>query len=359
MSGLIVGLVLRLPITDDFTSEAKFVATVYADYAWEDGSHAYPAVETVATRTGYNARTVQRHLRTLEKHLLTLAGKGPRGTNQYAFQLRENPDGTIGLIWRGGDTQSPPVETENKADSGDTQSPRQAAGGDNALGDNALGDTRVTRINQLPVINDEEEGKNQISKDLRTELKELGIFVSVWKDIENKVFDGMMSEADVVALIDWMTETRRDKTKAAQGFVARLREGTKAPQEYYRFGKRRALGKWYPRQVEVTTEPAEPTEPDQEPMVDCISAQSYAMQIWGQVLDSITASMPKGKLHNTLTQAQVGGLFRSVLKITCASQEEQELLESRLTSTINRALIGIANGQVRVEFVAVETEVLA
>lgn len=162
MSGLIVGLVLRLPITEEFNSEAKFIATVYADHAWEDGSHAYPAVETVAKITGFSDRTIQRYLRLLEKTLLTLDGKGPRGTNRYKFTLRETKGGSIGLVTKGGDSLTPPAKAEKPADSGDTQSPRQADGGDRVSGDRVSGDTGVTQTNNpslVLVVNDAEIAK--------------------------------------------------------------------------------------------------------------------------------------------------------------------------------------------------------
>jgi len=146
MSGLIVGLVLRLPITEEFNSEAKFIATVYADHAWEDGSHAYPAVETVAKHTGFSTRTVQRYLRLLEKTLLVQDGKGPRGTNKYKFALRETKDGSVGLMVRGGDSLSP----------------RQPDRGDRESGDTESGDTGVTQTNNpslVLVVNDAEVAK--------------------------------------------------------------------------------------------------------------------------------------------------------------------------------------------------------
>jgi len=119
MSGLIVGLVLRTPITEEFNTEAKFVATVYADHAWEDGTHAYPAVDTVAGITGLSSRTVQRYLRVLEEiGMLRIMGKGPRGTNRYDFTLQNNKDGSVGLVLVGGDTESGDTES---GDTGVTQ----------------------------------------------------------------------------------------------------------------------------------------------------------------------------------------------------------------------------------------------
>lgn len=147
MSGLIVGLVLRQPITDKLTSDAKFIATVYADHAWEDGTHAYPAVDTVAGITGLSSRTVQRYLRVLEEiGMLIPAGKGPRGTNRYDFPLQIHEDGSVRLAVKGGDTVTPLEEAEKAADSGDRLSPCQADGVTGNRVTSPSGDTGVTRI---------------------------------------------------------------------------------------------------------------------------------------------------------------------------------------------------------------------
>ena len=143
MSGLIVGLVLRIPITEAFTSEAKFIATVYADHAWEDGTHAHPAVDTVAGITGLSTRTVQRYLRILEgMGMLIPSGKGPRGTNQYRFPLEGREDGSVRLKMRGGDRLSP-----RQPDGGDTES------GDTESGDPAVSPKQTTRQNLVVVVN--------------------------------------------------------------------------------------------------------------------------------------------------------------------------------------------------------------
>jgi len=145
MSGLIVGLVLRQPIAKEFNSEAKFVATVYADHAWEDGTHAYPAVDTVAGITGYSSRTVQRYLRTLDAiGMMKPAGKGPRGTTSYDFPLHINEDGSVRLAMRGGDTVTPPEE--KPADSGDSLTGCQPDGVTGNRVTSPSGDTSVTRI---------------------------------------------------------------------------------------------------------------------------------------------------------------------------------------------------------------------
>lgn len=163
MSGLIVGLVLRQPITEKFNSDAKFIATVYADHAWEDGTHAYPAVDTVAGITGYSVRTIQRYLRVLESiGMLIPNGKGPRGTNRYDFPLQSSEDGSVRLAIKGGVTVTPLAEEPKPADSGDSLTPRQADGGDRESGDRESGDTSDTQTNNPSldlVVNDEDAGK--------------------------------------------------------------------------------------------------------------------------------------------------------------------------------------------------------
>jgi len=172
MSGLIVGLVLRTPITDKFNTDAKFIATVYADHSWEDGTHAYPAVDTVAGITGLSDRTVQRYLRVLESlGMLILDGKGPRGTNKYKFPLESGKDGSVRLSLQRGDSVTPQTGEKKQADSGDSVSPRQAVGGDTESGDTESGDTGVTQINNPSldlVVKDVEFAK--VAKDYETEI---------------------------------------------------------------------------------------------------------------------------------------------------------------------------------------------
>lgn len=95
MSGLITGLVWELQCNDQFKPDDKYVALAYADHAWQDGTHAFPSIETIANKTGKSERAVQRHIRNLEAlGLLILAGKGKHGTNSYNFPLQKKPDGT-------------------------------------------------------------------------------------------------------------------------------------------------------------------------------------------------------------------------------------------------------------------------
>jgi hypothetical protein len=81
-----------------------------------------------------------------------------------------------------------------------------------------------------------------------------------------------------------------------------------------------------------------------------------AVAVWEIVLRDIMDGMPHGTLRNAVEDARPLSLSNGLLRIRCSTQAEQELLDSRLTSTINRLLIGITNAHAKVEFVAVETE---
>ena len=82
MSVKIMGLVWDL----DLPQNEKFVLLAYADHADHNGRNMFPAVETVAKKTGYSERTVQRTTRSLEeKGYLIADGKGPKGTNKWKF----------------------------------------------------------------------------------------------------------------------------------------------------------------------------------------------------------------------------------------------------------------------------------
>lgn len=358
MSGLIVGLVLRTPITDEFNSDAKFIATVYADHAWEDGTHAHPAVDTVAKLTGIHVRTVQRYCRRLENlGMLVPSGKGPRGTNQYSFPLEAKDDGSVRLKLRGG---------------GDVP-PRQPAGGGAESGGAESGGAIVSpKQTTRPLIHEDEKATTQkfnFSSELQAELKNLGVFVSIWKGIELKLTMDGWTETDVVALIDWMTSTRTSKTKAAQGVVTRMRENTKAPQEYYAFSKRRISGTWYPGkadedQSDSSEAEAETDEPEyvylqsDETVTERLDALTMSpVQAWQSVQGQLQIEMPRTTFDLWVRDTQPMHFANNLLSVGVQNQAARDWLESRLQSTVERLLVGILNRQVVVEFVvAVETE---
>ncbi|RPI95387.1 MAG: hypothetical protein EHM40_03295 [Chloroflexi bacterium] len=353
MSGLIVGLVLRAPITDAFNTEAKFIATVYADHAWEDGTHAHPAVETVSRITGLSVRSVQRYVhRVLEPiGMLMPDGKGPRGTNQYRFPLESGADGSVRLKLRG----VTPV------------SPRQADGGDRESGDRESGDTMLSpKQTTRPLIHEEEEKAPRVfafSSELQAELNDLGVFVSTWVHVEKRLAAGW-TETDALALVDWMSKTRRAKASAAQGFVTRVKEGTKAPNEFYDFAVRKLSGRWYPGRSDVEPGPAVDDEPEELQYFFLGADETVTDEIrraWQSVLDQVRGDMARGTfdafVRDTLPVHFAGG----VLQVAADSEDIRIWLESRMVSTVQRLLVGIMNQSVVVEFVlacsvAAETE---
>lgn len=85
MSVKIMGLVwdTQLPPNE------RYVLLAYADHADHYGKNIYPAIRTVAAKTGYSERQVQRITGQLEtKGYLVPDGAGPHGTNKWAVPMR-------------------------------------------------------------------------------------------------------------------------------------------------------------------------------------------------------------------------------------------------------------------------------
>ncbi len=72
----------------DLPSSEKFVLLALADHARDDGSRVYPSIATVARKTGFSERTVQRCMRTLQAMgILTIVKKSVRyGTTEYLIR---------------------------------------------------------------------------------------------------------------------------------------------------------------------------------------------------------------------------------------------------------------------------------
>ncbi len=74
-------------------------------------------------------------------------------------------------------------------------------------------------------------------------------------------------------------------------------------------------------------------------------------QAWQSVLGQLQMEMPKASFDTWVRDTRVVGFDKDVLRIGVRNSYACEWLESRLTSTINRLLIGILNQHVNVEFV--------
>lgn len=96
----------------------RLLLLAIADHAGDDGRNAWPAVPTLARKTGVSERTVQRGIARLESAglLLVERGKGAGGTNRYQV-----------LMPVAGDSVTPPDEETKPA-----PNPRQSVTGDNS-----------------------------------------------------------------------------------------------------------------------------------------------------------------------------------------------------------------------------------
>lgn len=104
----------------------RFILLAYADHADGEGGNIYPSISTIAEKTGYSERTVQRVTAKLcHDKILVADGKGKKGTNKW----RIDPDKL------GGDTASGVTNDVPMGDNHDT-------GGDN---DGMVGVTTTTK----------------------------------------------------------------------------------------------------------------------------------------------------------------------------------------------------------------------
>jgi DnaD/phage-associated family protein len=111
MSVKIMGFVWDL----DIPQNEKLVLLAYADHASHDGSNIYPAVSTIAKKTGYSERSVQMITRALEgRGYLVSDGQGTHGTNKWRIPLYMG--GIIPMISRGADSAPVQSTTEGGAE---------------------------------------------------------------------------------------------------------------------------------------------------------------------------------------------------------------------------------------------------
>lgn len=131
MSVKAMSLVWELPCPShineiEFKPGHKYVLIAYADHADHNGKNIYPAVETIAKKTGYEARSVQRLTRELEEMgLLVSDGSGPRGTNRFFVPFSRGGDKISPLTNRQGDKSEKSLGDIPSGDipSGDNLSP--------------------------------------------------------------------------------------------------------------------------------------------------------------------------------------------------------------------------------------------
>ena len=80
---------------------ALLLLLAIADHAHDDGTGAWPSVETLAQQIRMTTRNTQRLLRLLEEsgELVVGAGAGPNGVNTYTIPLTSfHPDKSVPLV---------------------------------------------------------------------------------------------------------------------------------------------------------------------------------------------------------------------------------------------------------------------
>jgi hypothetical protein len=84
--------IMRMVWDLEMDQKDKLVLLAYADCADHDGGSIHPAVVTIAKRTGYSERSIQRHTRLLEKHGWLISdgyGVGQGNTNRWHMKLMD------------------------------------------------------------------------------------------------------------------------------------------------------------------------------------------------------------------------------------------------------------------------------
>lgn len=322
MSVKIMGAVWDL----DLPSDEKFVLMAYADHADHDGRNVFPSVATVARKTGYSERSVQRITRSLEaKGHLVPDGSGPRGTNRWFMPIY------------GGDKMTPPTPVP---DEGDKMTPvtSTTGGGDKMTGG---GDTAVSPEPSLePSLNqeEEEEKKAQIFKfsaDLEKRLEQAGIYRSTWGIVAERLRQGW-TDVDVTRVLRWMERLCPNKQECARRFVARIREGTRAPQDEYQ-------GDTEPREPDPLPEPGQPV------------TVSDAQRAWERVVDELEGTMPKAGFSTYVRDSMAIELREGQLVVAARNDYVRQWLDQRVRITAERFLVGVLNKPVTIEFVVEET----
>lgn len=91
---------------------------------------------------------------------------------------------------------------------------------------------------------------------------------------------------------------------------------------------------------------------DNEPEEDQPETNNVDLdRAWKAVLDQLQMEMPKASFNTWVRDTQALGFKDGILTIGAGNAYAAEWLESRLTSTVNRLLIGILNDQAEVRFV--------
>ena len=181
MSVKAMSLVWDMPCPDtinemEFKPGHKYVLVAYADHADHHGKNIYPSIATIARKTGYEERSVQRLTHELEQmQVLVPDGTGPRGTNRFYLPFSKEGDKISPLTKFQGD--------KNQKSLGDIPS------GDIPSGDKISPEFKERNLNNLIISTDMvlfwDQTKTKIQKDMAKAKFETWV-----KDTEPLGYDG-------------------------------------------------------------------------------------------------------------------------------------------------------------------------
>src|SRR5574342_1094861 len=78
-------------------------------------------------------------------------------------------------------------------------------------------------------------------------------------------------------------------------------------------------------------------------------------QAWQSVLSQLQMEMPRASFDTWVCDTEAASLEDGVITITTCNAYARDWLESRLTSTVQRLLVGILNQSVSVQFIVGDT----
>jgi hypothetical protein len=190
----------------DFKPGHKYVLIAYADHADQQGENIYPAVATIAKKTGYEERSVQRLTHELEEMgVLVQNGTGPRGTNRWNIPFS-----------RGGDKISPLTKFQGDIGAG---SLGDIPSGDIPSGDNLSPEFKKQNPEYLSLYNK----RVSVWGDIKEKLKDVfpkASFETWINDSEAHDFDGqtLIVKARNSYACDWLNSKVRDKAQQVSGY---------------------------------------------------------------------------------------------------------------------------------------------
>lgn len=193
----------------EFRPSHKLTLLAYTDHADHYGKNIFPAVKTVAKKTGYNERTVQR----LTDDLLIFGmliedDKGPRGTNKYYTPILEEGWHSVTLA------DDHPGTDDNS--SGDIPS------GDIPSGDTVPPEFKEPEPDQI-IINKHTKLWNQALKKIKDELPKAPF--ETWVECTEAIgFDGktLTVAARNQYARDWLTNRVTEQAQMATGVFVKF-----------------------------------------------------------------------------------------------------------------------------------------